>query len=90
VLPVALAEVELQRAAGVDEVCLFGGLAADGVEEIVVVVRSAGPLDKANVERQLGGSAIFDRVRVEILADFPRTATGKTRRIDLRRMVFRG
>ena len=81
-------EETLQQGLGVDEVCVFSGLADDGIEELVVAVRSAKPLDKADVERRLGGSVIFDKVRVELFDDFPRTANGKTRRLELRRMVF--
>ena len=81
-------EERIQQGLGVDEVCLFSGLDADGVEELVVAVRSAAPLDKADVERRLGGSVIFDKVRIELFDDFPRTANGKTRRLELRRMVF--
>jgi len=87
--PVAPIEQTLQQSLGVDEVCLFLGMTASGVEELVVAVRSSGPIEKADIERRLGPSNIFERVRIEVFEDFPRTDTGKTRRIDLRRMVFR-
>jgi acyl-coenzyme A synthetase/AMP-(fatty) acid ligase len=83
-------EQTLQRGLGVAEVCLFQGVAADGAVELVVAVRSTAPLERAEVLRRLGPSEIFDRVRVEVLAEFPRTqtGTGKTRRVELRRMLF--
>jgi acyl-coenzyme A synthetase/AMP-(fatty) acid ligase len=87
-LAVAPMEEKLQQGLGVDEVALFSGLGADGVEELVVAVRSTTPIERAEVERRLGGSAIFDKVRVEVFADFPRTENGKTRRLELRRMLF--
>jgi len=83
-------EEKLQQGLGVDEVALFSGLDADAVEELVVAVRAGSPLDKAEVERRLGGSVIFDKVRIELFADFPRTANGKTSRLELRRMLFGG
>lgn len=82
-------EQSLQQSLGVDEVCLFLGMTASGVEELVVAVRSSGPVEKADIEQRLGPSKMFERVRIEVFEDFPRTNTGKTRRIDLRRMVFR-
>jgi acyl-coenzyme A synthetase/AMP-(fatty) acid ligase len=86
---VAPIEQTLQQSLGVDEVCLFLGMTASGVEELVVAVRSSGPVDAADIEQRLGPSKIFERVRIEVFEDFPRTNTGKTRRLDLRRMVFR-
>jgi acyl-coenzyme A synthetase/AMP-(fatty) acid ligase len=77
-------EEELRRAIGVDEVCLFVG--ADG-DELIVAVRSAAPREKGDLERQLGRTDLFEKVRVEVLSDFPRTHTGKTKRAELRRML---
>jgi acyl-coenzyme A synthetase/AMP-(fatty) acid ligase len=81
-------EEELRRAIGVDEVCLFSGVGADGADELIVAVRSVAPCEKGDLERQLGGTDLFERVRVEILSDFPRTHTGKTKRAELRRMLL--
>ena len=83
-------EENLQRGLGVDELCVFLGMARDGVEELVVAIRSNTPLDKEDVLRRLGPSKIFDRVRIEVLAEFPRTQAGlsKIKRTELRRIVF--
>lgn len=89
-LAVAPIEENLQRGLGVDELCVFLGMASDGVEELVVAIRSKEPLDKAEVLRRLGPSKIFDRVRIEVFPEFPRTQAGlsKIKRTELRRMVF--
>jgi acyl-coenzyme A synthetase/AMP-(fatty) acid ligase len=89
-LAVAPIEENLQRGLGVDELCVFLGMAADGVEELVVAIRSKEPLDKDDVLRRLGPSKIFDRVRIEVFPEFPRTQAGlsKIKRTELRRMVF--
>ena len=84
-------EENLQRGLGVDELCVFLGMAPDGVEELVVAIRSEEPLDKADLLRRLGPSKIFDRVRrIEVFPEFPRTQAGlsKIKRTELRRMVF--
>ena len=89
---VAVAPIEraLQEGLGVEEVCLFLGMAADGVEELAVAVRSTRSLDEGEVLRRLGPSNIFERVRVVVLPEFPRTQAGsaKTKRTELRRIVF--
>jgi acyl-coenzyme A synthetase/AMP-(fatty) acid ligase len=87
---VAPIEQRLQEILGVEDVCLFTGLSESGVEEIVVAVQSKRDLDAADVERALGASALFERIRVEIFQQFPRTTAGlaKTRRSELRRLVF--
>jgi len=88
--PAGPIEQALEQALGVAEVCLLQGVAVDGAEELVVAVRSREPLDASAVLRRLGPSEIFERVRVEVFADFPRTdgGTQKTRRAALRRLVF--
>jgi acyl-coenzyme A synthetase/AMP-(fatty) acid ligase len=89
-LAVGPIEENLQRGLGVDELCVFLGMAADGVEELVVAIRSKSPLDREDVLRRLGPSKIFDRVRIEVFPEFPRTQAGlsKIKRTELRRMVF--
>jgi acyl-coenzyme A synthetase/AMP-(fatty) acid ligase len=81
-------EETLRQALEADEVCAFTGVTQSGEEEIVLAVRTLRPPSEADVKRILGGSQIFQRVRVEIFADFPRTNTGKTRRIELRQLLF--
>jgi len=85
---VAPIEETLRQALDVEEVCAFAGLTRAGEEELVLAVRAPRPPSEADIKRILGGSQLFQRVRVEVFADFPRTSTGKTRRIELRRLLF--
>jgi len=89
-LAVGPIEENLQRGLDVEELCVFLGLAPDGVEELVVAIRSSDPLDKEDMLRRLGPSKIFDRVRIEVFREFPRTQAGlsKIKRTELRRMLF--
>ncbi len=84
-------EQRLQRLLDVEEVCLFTGLSDDGLEELVVAIQSRQDLDVSDVESALGASELFERIRVEFFREFPRTQTGlaKTRRRDLRHLVFK-
>ncbi len=87
---VAPMELQLQQALDVEEVCMFSGLAEDGVEEVVIAVQTKRMIPPEDFQRALGGSKIWERVRVVVLREFPRTDTGlkKTRRAELRRLVF--
>jgi acyl-coenzyme A synthetase/AMP-(fatty) acid ligase len=84
-------EQRLQQSLGVEEVCLFTGLSEAGVEELVVAIRSERDHSPSEVILALGASTLFERIRVETLSEFPRTTAGlaKTRRSDLRRLLFR-
>jgi acyl-coenzyme A synthetase/AMP-(fatty) acid ligase len=86
---VAPIEQRLQQSLGVEEVCLFTGLSDGGVEELFVAIQSKSDLDPLDVERALGASALFEKIRVEFFREFPRTTAGlaKTRRSELRRLV---
>jgi acyl-coenzyme A synthetase/AMP-(fatty) acid ligase len=87
-LAVGPIEERLRQGLGVDEICVFSGLTASGEEELVLAVRSARPADERELEARLGETRAVQRVRVKIFPDFPRTNTGKTRRTELRRMLF--
>lgn len=89
-ISVAPVEQALQDWLGVTAVCIFSGICADGQDEVVVVLEtsrqpSAEQFDA--LRRQLAG---FDRVRLVLRAEFPRTTTGtsKVNRKALRRQVF--
>ena len=87
--PVAPIEQRLQQSLGVEEVCLFTGLSEDGVEELFVAIQAKTDPDPLDVERALGASGLYERIRVETFRAFPRTAAGlaKTRRSELRHLV---
>jgi hypothetical protein len=90
-LKVAVAPVEMavQRLLKVDEVCLFSGLDEMGKEELVVAVQTDRELPRAELELTREFPS-FERVRVALLKEFPRTTAGtrKTRRSVLRKMLF--
>ena len=83
-------ELAIQRELGVSGVCLFSGLAKDGVEQLVLAIES----DRKPTTDQLRAVAAqcpsFPRVRFVIVKAFPRTRTGtrKTLRVELRKRVF--
>jgi hypothetical protein len=54
-----------------------------------VAVQSKTDLDPLAVERALGASDLFEKVRVGVFPEFPRTTAGlaKTRRSELRRLM---
>ena len=83
-------EQALRDDLGVDEVCLFTAMADDGVEELAVAVQTSRPLSAEDIRQRLGDISLFGRVRIGIFPQFPRTQTGlaKTRRLELRRMMF--
>ena len=89
---VAPLELEIQRALGVDEVCLFSGLTDAGKEELVVVVQSDRMPPKADLDLIEREFPAFARVRFEFFRELPRTSAGtrKVRRSELRKLVFPG
>lgn len=89
---VAAAPVEqaIQDWLGVQDVCIFSGICADGEDEVVVALETDKQLSAEQLDalrRQLAG---FERVRLILSAQFPRTATGtnKVNRKALRRQLF--
>jgi acyl-coenzyme A synthetase/AMP-(fatty) acid ligase len=83
-------EQEIQRRLGAREVCLFGGLNADGLDELVIAVEADRTPDAAALKEIARSFSMFPTVRFAILTAFPRTQGGmrKTRRQELRRMVW--
>src|SRR5262249_36111581 len=89
--PVGPIEHEIQQKLGVDEVCLFSGLNAGGEEGLAVAVQSTRELARSEVEVVVRRYApFFERVRVRVFSEFPRTETGtrKTRRSVLKKLLF--
>ena len=89
-IAVAPIELAIQHALRVDEVCLLSGLNDAGQEELVVAIQSAAKPPRAALEQIVRDFPSFERVRFEFFKDFPRTATAtrKTQRSALRRLVF--
>jgi acyl-coenzyme A synthetase/AMP-(fatty) acid ligase len=81
-------EQELQRRLGLEEICLFSGLAEDGEEELVVAVESADAADTEAIAGKVAGLTGHPRVRAVTLPRFPRTDTRKIKRAALRESLF--
>ncbi|MCE9633968.1 MAG: AMP-binding protein [Methylophilales bacterium] len=87
---VAPLEQKIQQMLGVDEVCLFSGLNAQGREELVVVIESDRLPPKPDLEAVASEFSTFERVRFSVLKEFPRSEMGtrKIQRSALRKFVF--
>jgi acyl-coenzyme A synthetase/AMP-(fatty) acid ligase len=89
---VAVAPIEqnLQQHLEADEVCLFAGLNDAGQEELIVAIQASSRPAQAkldDVRKQFKG---FELVRFQVLEQFPRTDTGKVRRIILKNLLTKG
>jgi acyl-coenzyme A synthetase/AMP-(fatty) acid ligase len=93
---IALGPIEqrLQEYLNVDEVCVFSGLNAASDVELVIAMKSDIRPSQEKLDRVNRSFASFDKlarvdkVRFEIFKDFPRTHTGKVRRVELRKIIF--
>jgi acyl-coenzyme A synthetase/AMP-(fatty) acid ligase len=87
---VAPLELEFQRMLGVDEVCLFSGLNEAGQDELVIAVQSDKEVSRSSIDTIARKFPSFERIRVAVFKEFPRTVTGtqKTQRTVLRKFVF--
>jgi acyl-coenzyme A synthetase/AMP-(fatty) acid ligase len=86
---VAPIEQSLQRRLAAEEVCLFVHLNERGQEELLVAVQSPHPLEPAKIEMIRNQFSDFDSVKIQVLAQFPRTTTGtlKVRRAALKNQI---
>ena len=89
-IAVAPLEADIQRALGVDGVCLFSRLNDAGQEELAIAIESDRALPEENLKaiaRQFSG---FQVVRCVTFKSFPHVDTGmqKVKRTTLRQMVF--
>jgi acyl-coenzyme A synthetase/AMP-(fatty) acid ligase len=89
-IAVAPLEEKIQQFLRVDNVCLFGGLNDQGIEELVVVIEAEQMPARAELSCVAASFKMFERVRFERLNAFPRTETGyqKIKRNELRKMAF--
>jgi hypothetical protein len=69
--------------------CLFSMLNGESKEELVVAIEARKAPSKSQLEHIAHQFRAFERVRFEILEEFPRTEGGmqKIKRPDLRRLV---
>jgi acyl-coenzyme A synthetase/AMP-(fatty) acid ligase len=81
-------EQKLQSLLGLEEICLFSGLADGGEEELVLAIESTGTPDIGAIAARVGELLPHPRVRAVALAEFPRTDTRKIRRAALRGVLF--
>jgi non-ribosomal peptide synthetase component E (peptide arylation enzyme) len=83
-------EQSLQQNLRVAEVCLFTREIAEGRQELVIAIETDRELPPYELDAVTAEFRGFDRVRVSVLREFPRTDTGtrKTRRSELKKLVF--
>jgi acyl-coenzyme A synthetase/AMP-(fatty) acid ligase len=81
-------EQEVRRRLGLEEICLFSGLAEDGEEELVVAVEGAQAMTAEEIAAKVAELVVHSRVRALALPEFPRTDTRKIKRAALRDRVF--
>jgi acyl-coenzyme A synthetase/AMP-(fatty) acid ligase len=88
-LPVGPLEERAQRILGVDHVCLFGVVSDSGADELIVAIEGDQLPQRELLDRLAKRFDAFERVRFEVLTEFPRTETGmrKVRRAELRKIV---
>jgi acyl-coenzyme A synthetase/AMP-(fatty) acid ligase len=88
-LAVAPLEQDLQRHLEVDEVCLFGHVNDTGQEELIVAIRSSSGPPQAKLDHIRTELKSFDVVRFHVMDEFPRTDTGKVRRVVLKNLLVK-
>ncbi|NJD87236.1 MAG: long-chain fatty acid--CoA ligase [Betaproteobacteria bacterium] len=90
-LKVATAPLErsLQDLLGVSGVCIFSRQDDEAAEEVHVAIESATPVDRvALADFARSGLGAFPRVHFHVAREFPRSAMGKVRRLELRRRLL--
>ena len=89
-VPVGPLEQEVKEYLSVENVCLFGGLNDQGSVELVVVIEAEKMPRSAQLKYVAAKFKSFERVRFEVLNEFPRTELGyqKIKRTELRKMIF--
>jgi acyl-coenzyme A synthetase/AMP-(fatty) acid ligase len=86
---VAPVEQKIQNFLRVGAVCLFSFLNDDGKEELVVAIESTKAPPKSELDKVSREFRSFERVRFEVLQEFPRTEAGmqKIKRMELRKLI---
>lgn len=83
-------EQQMRELLEIENLCLFQGVDASGLEELVVAIEAAALPDQKVIDYVTASFPDFERVRFEAVRQFPRTSAGmeKIKRLALRRMVF--
>ena len=87
---VAPIEQDVQQYLEADEVCLFGHLNNAGQEELIVAIQSSSRPSQAKLDCVRKEFKAFEFVLFHILDKFPRTDTGKVRRVILKNRLTKG
>jgi acyl-coenzyme A synthetase/AMP-(fatty) acid ligase len=89
-IAVAPTEQKLQEFLRVNAVCLFSFLNDDGKEELVVAIEANKAPPRLQLEKIAHSFRSFERVRFEVLQEFPRTEAGmqKIKRTELRKIII--
>jgi acyl-coenzyme A synthetase/AMP-(fatty) acid ligase len=87
---VAPIEQNLQQYLEADGVCLFGHLNDSGQEELIVAIQSSSRPSEAKLDSVRKEFKAFEFVRFHVLDEFPRTDTGKVRRVILKNLLTKG
>jgi acyl-coenzyme A synthetase/AMP-(fatty) acid ligase len=82
-------EQKIQEFLGVNAVCLFSLLSDDGKEELVVAIEATKVPPKPKLDKISHEFKSFERVRFEVLREFPRAEAGmqKIKRTELRKVI---
>jgi acyl-coenzyme A synthetase/AMP-(fatty) acid ligase len=82
-------EHKIQESLGVSAVCLFSLLNDDAKEELVVAIEATRVPPKSELDKVAREFKSFERVRFEVLQEFPRTEAGmqKINRKELRKII---
>ena len=82
-------EQKIRDFLGVNAVCLFSFFDNEGKEELVVAIEANEAPSKLQLEKVTHSFRSFERVRFEVLQEFPQTETGmqKISRTELRKII---
>jgi acyl-coenzyme A synthetase/AMP-(fatty) acid ligase len=85
-------EQQMRQILDLENLCLFQGVDAAGLEELVVAIEAAALPEQQAIDRVTAHFPTFERVRFEAVRQFPRTSSGmqKIKRMALRKIVFGG
>ena len=88
-LAIGPVEQKVQHFLGVSAVCLFSTLNGESKEELVVAIEASSAPTKSQLDYVARQFEAFERVRFEVLEEFPRTEGGmqKVKRPELRRLI---
>jgi acyl-coenzyme A synthetase/AMP-(fatty) acid ligase len=88
-IAVAPLEQAVAQLLGLENVCLFQHVDAQGTEQLIVVLETSALPDGPMIKRAAARLPVLGELRFETVTPFPRTPAGlrKIRRAELRKMV---